>query len=67
MCWPSEADFPPKANPVPVKPVFYDLAYSHLMDKIPVDELKARVEGSTGKGLIGSLLGGWWGRGSGSS
>lgn len=54
-------------QPVPLKPIFFDIAYGQIMDNVPVEQLRRLSEGkeetsATTKGIVGGLLGSFWSR-----
>ncbi len=72
---PYVTDIPPRPQPIPGKPIFFDLAYHEIIEDYPIGELTGKVpkspalsEGSvdtnappSGAGLVQGILGGWWG------
>lgn len=71
---PYVADLPPRLQPVPAKPIFFDLAFHEIVEAEPEGAAEARTSGraaasdaeggvdaESGIGLVKGLLGSWWG------
>ena len=64
---PNLADFPPSFQPIPCKPLFFDLAreqltFPDLEDKLAASPGKGPAAGGASGGWLGGWLGGWGGK-----